>query len=177
MRLEPLHSGIEFELRTIVSLSLSTQPVEQRGPVSARPLMAVGDEIIDVENPPGDQLVEVAETRDGGNSFRGLKGRQMEASLLHRADPGDKFTLHQMRSELLHDRKTTGDLGAGLSKGDGHGCLFFDQARGRAERAVCVVMRATDARMMADATKVLGVMGSPSTSQPRKTATIGLTYA
>lgn len=43
--------------------------------------------------------------------------------------------------------------------------------------AFCVVMMATAATMMADATSVRELIGSPSTSQPRNTATIGLTYA
>lgn len=121
MRCKPLHSGVEFELRAALGFGLGAQPVEQRGAMPAGASLAIGDEIIDVKIVTGKKFLEEAVARQCRYRAIDLEGREVESSGLHRANSSDKFTFDEMRPELLHDRKTTRNLGVGLSESDGHG--------------------------------------------------------
>ena len=55
--------------------------------------------------------------------------------------------------------------------------MAVDFVAGGTERVFAKVINATPPRMIAAATSIRGVSGSPATAQPSTTATTGFTYA
>lgn len=185
VRRETLHARIEFELYAAVGDGFLFQPREQGPPVPAGAVGGGGDEVVDVEVFPGEKFVVEAVAGDGADGAGRIgEGGEAEAFLaLHALDPGHEVGGDEVRTELLQHRETGGDFsgcdGEGDGGGGGHGGARWRQEIqadfGGAALVFSVVMRATAATMMAEATSVRGVIGSSRISQPRITATTGLT--
>src|SRR5262245_6317947 len=110
MRVESLNARVELERLAALFPRAFDEPLDQLLAVALRPLAFVGHQVVDIEHPAREQVLDDPESSQRSDGAVVLEQREPIASLFLNPDASDELLLAQVLAQLVHHWKAGGDL-------------------------------------------------------------------